>query len=86
MAGIAQLFKITRQGTEGYQPGADGGGALQKSRRGLFKVELYRQRIDDFAAIVVINDLRHRQAVRFITEAVGIKVFGDRPGVKRGAI
>jgi hypothetical protein len=37
MAGIAQLFKIALQGAEGDQPGADGGGALQKSRRGFLK-------------------------------------------------
>lgn len=86
MAGVAQLFKISRQGAQGNQPGADGRGALQKSRRGLFKVELNRQRIDDFATIVVINHLGHRQAVRFIAETVGIKVFGNCIGVKRGAI
>lgn len=37
MAGVAQLFKISRQGAQGNQPGADGRGALQKSRRGLLK-------------------------------------------------
>jgi hypothetical protein len=37
MAGIAQLFKITLQGAERDQPGADGGGALQESRRRFLK-------------------------------------------------
>ena len=86
MAGVAQLFKISRQGAQGNQPGADGRGALQKSRRGLFKVEFYRQWIDDFAAIVIINHLGNRQAARFIPKPVGIKVFGNRIGVKRGSI
>ena len=57
MSGIAQLFKITLQGAERYQTGADGGGSLQEARRRLVEVEFYRQRVDHFAALVVIDDL-----------------------------
>ncbi len=38
MSGIAQLFKITLQGAERYQTGADGGGSLQEARRRLVEV------------------------------------------------
>ncbi len=86
MSGIAQLFKITLQGAERYQTGADGGGSPQEARRRLVEVEFYRQRVDHFAALVVIDDLRDGQTMGFISQTIGIEVFGDGGGVQRCAI
>ncbi|VGQ08126.1 hypothetical protein SB00610_05299 [Klebsiella quasipneumoniae subsp. similipneumoniae] len=86
MPGIAQLLKIALQGAEGHQTGADGGGPLQEARRRFVEVKFHRQRVDHFAALVVIDHLRDRQAVGFIAQPIGVEVFGDGGGIQRRTV
>lgn len=58
----------------------------RKPGDGFFEVKLHRQRIDDFAMVVVVDHFRDRQPVGFIAETVGIKIFGHRVGIQRGAV
>ena len=55
MPGVTQLFKVALQRAERDQTRANRGGALQEPRRRFFEVELHGQRVDHFAAIVVID-------------------------------
>lgn len=36
--------------------------------------------------VVVVDHFRDRQPVGFIAETVGIKIFGHRVGIQRGAV
>jgi len=49
-------------------------------------MELHCQWIDDFAAIIVVDDFGDRLFERLVAQSEGVEVLGDRRSVKWGAI
>ncbi len=63
-----------------------GGGALQEAGRRFFEVELHRQRVDDFAAQIVIDHFGNRLVQFLVAQPVGVEIFSDGVGIQRGAV
>ena len=84
--GIAKLLEWTIQRGRRDQARADHRSALEKARRGFLEEEFHGQRIDDFAAFVIVDDLGNRLLERLVAETVGIEVACHGGSVQRQSV
>ncbi|MNE08794.1 hypothetical protein D3C80_1014530 [compost metagenome] len=83
---IAKLLEGQGQGRQRDDTGTDHRRALEETRGRFLERELYRQRVDDFAALVIVDHFGNRLFQLLVAEAVGVEILGDGCGINRRSI